>query len=142
MALWRLHFKAAGQQIDHPLIQRAVDESIFFQNGENERLRRAILSKYTNHADPDSPQNIEVNWQRLLGDSCSLRPQSKLPSLANAGMSIIFPLFHSPCNALQNEESYGVCQGNEIPYPFGKPFLKMPTLYFWLASTGQKWSED
>lgn len=81
VALWRLHFKAAGQQIDHPLIQRAVDKSILFQNGENERLRRAILSKYTNHADPDSPQNIEVNWQRLLGDSCSLRPRSKLPSL-------------------------------------------------------------
>ena len=34
VALWRLHFKAAGQQIGHPLIQRAVDESIFFQNGE------------------------------------------------------------------------------------------------------------
>ena len=69
MASWKLQLKASGQQIDNAVFQKAVRESLLVQNGENEKIRRAILNKYTNHTDPDLQESIEENWQRLVGDS-------------------------------------------------------------------------
>ena len=62
MASWKLQLKASGQQIDHAVFQKAVRESLLVQNGENEKIRRAILHKYTNHTDPDLQESIEENW--------------------------------------------------------------------------------
>ena len=129
MAMWKLHSKAAGQQIDHTIFQRAVNESIFVQNGENDMIRRAILYKYTNHADPDSQQHIEENWQRLVGDSWFVAPAIKLAkALADAGSPPFFYYFTHRAMHSVYPESYGVCHGDELPYVFNGVFAIMPTL--------------
>lgn len=130
MALWKLHSKAAaGQQIDHAVFQKAVNESLLVQNGENDMIRRAILYKYTHHADPDSPQHIEENWQRLVGDSWFVAPAIKLArALAKAGVPPFFYYFTHRALHSVYPESYGVCHGDEVPYVFGGPFSRMATL--------------
>lgn len=129
MASWKLQVKAAGQQIDHTVFQRVVNESLLVQNGENDMVRRAILYKYTNHAEPDSQQHIEENWQRLVGDSWFVAPAIKLAkALAGTGVPPFFYYFTHRAVHSVYPESYGVCHGDEVPYVFGGAFLKMATL--------------
>lgn len=134
MATWKLHSKAAGRQIDHELFQTAVNGSLLVQNGENDMIRRAILFKYTHHADPDSPQHIEESWQRLVGDSWFVAPAIKLArALARAGVPPFVYYFAHRAMYSVYPESYGVCHGDELPYVFGGPWVKMESLP--LAST-------
>lgn len=129
MASWKLHSKAAGQQIDHSVFQRVVNESLLVQNGENDMIRRAILYKYTNHADPDFQESIEENWQRLVGDSWFVAPAIKLArALAAAGVPPFFYYFSHRAMHSVYPESYGVNHGDEVPYVFGGPYAAIAAL--------------
>ena len=125
MASWKLQAKAAGQQIDRAVFQMVVNESLLVQNGENEMIRRAILYKYTNHADPDSQQHIEENWQRVVGDSWFVAPAINLAkALAKGGVPPFFYYFTHRAMHSVYPEFYGVTHGDEVPYIFGGPYVK------------------
>lgn len=129
MASWKLQSKAAGQTIDHAVFQKAVHESLLVQNGENDKIRRAILHKYTNHTDPDFQESIEGNWQRLVGDSWFVAPAIKLArALAAAGVPPFFYYFTHRARYSVYPESYGVTHGDELPYLFGAPYKAMAPL--------------
>lgn len=135
MASWKLQYEAAGKQIDHAVFQKVVHESLLVQNGENDMIRRAILYKYTNHANPDSQQHIEENLQRLVGDSWFVAPAIKLAkALAKAGVAPFFYYFTHRAVHSVYPESYGVCHGDELPYVFGGPYVKKMMAAFPLAS--------
>ncbi|KAL9973334.1 hypothetical protein ACROYT_G019775 [Oculina patagonica] len=135
MTSWKLQYEAAGQKIDHVVFQKVVKESLLVQNGENDMIKRAILYKYTNHADPDSQQQIEENWQQLVGDSWFVAPAIKLAkALAKAGVPPFFYYFTHRAKYSVYPESYGVCHGDELPYVFGGPYVKKMMAAFPLAS--------
>ena len=129
MSSWQLRSKAAGQPIDHAVFQKTVHDSLLVQNGENDKIRKAILYKYTNHTDPDSQESIEENWQRLVGDSWFVAPAIKLArALAAAGVPPFFYYFTHRSKYSVYPESYGVTHGDEVAYVFGAPYKAMAAL--------------
>ena len=81
--------KNLGQEISPKLFSSLVKGARFSTNGETDLMKQAIMYRYTNHSDPDSPISIEKQWLDLLTDSWFSAPAVHMArALTKAGMPV------------------------------------------------------
>jgi carboxylesterase type B len=99
------------------------DKVFFVANGANELVKQAILYEYTNHTDPDSPENLLKSWRDIIDDSWYFsRGVYSANAYAKAGIKTYLYQFSHKSTHSVHPKNTGVHHFDEVQYLFGVPW--------------------
>lgn len=103
--------------------QTMFEKVYFVADGGNELVKQSILHEYTNHTDPDSPENLLKSWKDLLSDSwCFSRAVYSANAYAKAGIkTYLYQFSHKSIYSVHPKKT-GVPHFDEVQYVFGVPW--------------------
>ncbi|XP_031549133.1 neuroligin-4, X-linked-like [Actinia tenebrosa] len=103
--------------------QCMFDKVYFVADGGNELVKQAILYEYTNHSDPDSPENLLKSWKDLISDSWQFsRAVYSANAYAQAGINTYVYQFSHKSYYSIHPKNTGVHHFDDVQYVFGVPW--------------------
>jgi carboxylesterase type B len=107
--------------------QKVFNKVFFLGDDGNELTKQAILYEYTNHTEPDSPDNLLKSWRDLITDSWYFaRAVYSAKTYAKAGIKTYLYEFSHRSTYSTHPKSKGIHHFDDVQYMFGMPWKPNP----------------
>jgi len=125
--------------VERKLFESFIKDSVVFTRGRNVFAEKAVLFKYTDHADPEDKLAMRRSMLECLGDYAFVAPMLRdAKAYYQRGLKTYSYLFnHTPIHS-PYPEWIGVSHGMEQGFLFGAPFK---TLSWFFTMLVPKYSE-